>query len=882
MNPRLTISAAIAVIAASLSLNAVVQGNGWLLAGMGAVLCAALAGTLTRLGGIRAAVGAAFLALILVMPLLTAHSWYARIGGLLIVAVIGASWFAGRLPRLVATLATYLALLLIYLNLVFEPGKSFAGVIPTRTSLNALSRLPSQAAAQFHYLPPINDLPSVSFFAAAGIGLIAICVDILAVWLRRPAIAGLPLLALFSVPVASNIKGFGLGEWLTFAAGLAGFLLLLSSDGRQRLRMWGRLVAFRYVQPTDEAGPGPDTREIAASGRRIGLAAVCLAIVIPAVLPTMRVHDVFAGPGTGAGSGTGGGTSAGQLNPLLQVGDTLTESSKPVLTYSTTLSPSQTPEQYLQLYALNYDTKTNEWVYGSLTGLADKSVTNDGPLPQPITGLAHGVPVAKVTTTITVNPDQAGLARLPMPYAPVSLKIDSSGSWTETPSLTVFSNTESMAYLAYKVTSTEVQPTKAEENYKESAVPASIMNAYGTYGGPDAGKLKAIAQTFTAGVTGGPFEQATALQDYFLRHFRYSLKPGLPNSKGWLLDFLTKDRKGFCQQFAWAFAVLARLLGIPTRIAVGYTAGTELSDGKWAVTTADAHAWPEVYVPRLGWVRFEPTPGGSKGQGTASIPAYAQQTVHTNNGSSLAPPSSTPTTSPAKGSTSGAGNGTPENHITACGTVLGRQLPPGTTCQKAGGTGAVAGGPAKPGFPWPVLIPVVLLLLLAGPGLGRLAVRRKRWLRASGDADLAHAAWRELTDDLDDYGMTSQPSESPRALTRRIGTDAELDDAARQALARIGTAEERARYALSPRPGGSLRRDVHTVRRAIAADSTRAQRLRAVLMPASTVAAVLRGLQRAGDLFGWLDTSMPAMQRQLRQRQLRRSVRRRPGHQTTA
>jgi TgpA N-terminal domain/Transglutaminase-like superfamily len=879
MNPRLTTSAAVAVVAASLSLNAVVQGNGWLFAGIGAVLCAALAGTLTRLGGIRAAAGAAFLVLIVVMPLLTAHTWYPRIGGVLIVAVIAASGFAGRLPRLVAALASYLALLLIYLNLVFEPGKSFAGVIPTQGSLAALSRLPGQAAAQFHYLPPISDIPPVSFFAAAGIGLIAICVDILAVGLRRPAIAGLPLLALFSVPVASNIKGFGLGEWLTFAAGLGGFLLLLSSDGRQRLRMWGRLVAFRYVQPTDEAGPGPDTRDIAASGRRIGLAAVCLAIVIPAVLPGMHVHDVFGGAADGSGSGTGGSGAAGPVAPLLQVQRYLQESTpQPVLTYKTSLSAKQTPEQYLQLYALNYDPKSDEWLYGSLTGRYDKPVLSAKPLPQPVPGLAHGVPVSKVTTTVYMSDkyNAIGSAVLPMPYAPDSLKLESNGSWTETPSLTVYSGTQLMAGLIYTVGSTEASPTAAEENYTESEVPASIMKAYGTYGGPDASELKSIAQSLTAGVS-SPFLKAKALQNYFLSKFTYTLKPGLP-ARGWLLDFLTHDKRGFCQQFSWAFAVLARLLGIPTRIAVGYTAGTALSNGKWVVTTADAHAWPEVYVPQVGWVRFEPTPSAN-GQGTADVPPYAQGAVP---GSPYTTPSNLGsghhTTNPSVTNPGGnPGNHLPAGPKTKCDARLDRNAVTGL-CAASGGAGSLD-APSKPGFPWPVLIPIVLVLLLAFPGLGRLAIRRKRWLSASGDADLAHAAWRELTDDLDDYGLTSQPSESPRALTRRINKDAELNDAGREALARIGTAEERARYAVSAWPGGSLRRDVHTVRRAIAADSTRSQRLRAVLMPASTVAAIRRGLQRAGDLFGWLDTSMPAMQRELRLRQHQRSVRRGSGQQ---
>src|SRR5258706_7717163 len=69
-------------------------------------------------------------------------------------------------------------------------------------------------------------------------------------------------------------------------------------------------------------------------------------------------------------------------------------------------------------------------------------------------------------------------------------------------------------------------------------------------------------------------------------------------------------------------AVLARLIGTPSRIAIGYTAGQQHANGTWVVTTADAHAWPELYFSGAGWLRFEPTPGGLGGQQTAVEPSY--------------------------------------------------------------------------------------------------------------------------------------------------------------------------------------------------------------------------------------------------------------------
>ena len=73
-------------------------------------------------------------------------------------------------------------------------------------------------------------------------------------------------------------------------------------------------------------------------------------------------------------------------------------------------------------------------------------------------------------------------------------------------------------------------------------------------------------------------------------------------------------------------AVMARLVGIPSRVVVGYTQGIYQGNGTWQVRTSDAHAWPELYFAGAGWLRFEATPTGAPGQAgqaTASAPAYS-------------------------------------------------------------------------------------------------------------------------------------------------------------------------------------------------------------------------------------------------------------------
>ena len=116
-----------------------------------------------------------------------------------------------------------------------------------------------------------------------------------------------------------------------------------------------------------------------------------------------------------------------------------------------------------------------------------------------------------------------------------------------------------------------------------------------------------------------------ALQRWFTQSgkFTYSLNVNEPNTAKALINFLTKDRRGYCQQFAFAMAVLARLLDIPSRVAVGYTAGSPIGHDRWDVRTSDAHAWPELYFPGAGWLRFEPTPAGTGGQATAVQPGYS-------------------------------------------------------------------------------------------------------------------------------------------------------------------------------------------------------------------------------------------------------------------
>jgi transglutaminase-like putative cysteine protease len=111
-----------------------------------------------------------------------------------------------------------------------------------------------------------------------------------------------------------------------------------------------------------------------------------------------------------------------------------------------------------------------------------------------------------------------------------------------------------------------------------------------------------------------PFEQAVLIEDAVRTNRRLSPLHAVGSSYARLETFLFSDagqpgaQAGGSEQFSAAFAVLARAVGLPTRLMVGFRPGTSAADGTWVVRGRDAFAWPEVYFQGQGWVGFDPTP----------------------------------------------------------------------------------------------------------------------------------------------------------------------------------------------------------------------------------------------------------------------------------
>ncbi len=164
----------------------------------------------------------------------------------------------------------------------------------------------------------------------------------------------------------------------------------------------------------------------------------------------------------------------------------------------------------------------------------------------------------------------------------------------------------------------------------------------------------ATAVEVTAGAA-TPYDQVMALQQWFQSSFVYDANVQLGNSTTAIEAFL-RDRRGFCQQFSGTFAVMARTLGIPARVAVGFTPGDLGADGKFHVFGRHAHAWPEVWFDGIGWVPFEPTPG--RGSSDSQDYTGVDPGQDTSTPTPQQPGTQTPATSVAPRPVDGNGNGT--------------------------------------------------------------------------------------------------------------------------------------------------------------------------------------------------------------------------------
>ena len=127
---------------------------------------------------------------------------------------------------------------------------------------------------------------------------------------------------------------------------------------------------------------------------------------------------------------------------------------------------------------------------------------------------------------------------------------------------------------------------------------------------PMSERSAALARSIVQGAS-TDYDKAARLEQFFLRNYSYdlSVEPLTPGRDA--VDvFLFEQQAGYCAQFATAMAVMARQVGLPARVAMGYVPGIyDQMAGAYTVRAGDAHAWVEIHFRNSGWVAFDPTPG---------------------------------------------------------------------------------------------------------------------------------------------------------------------------------------------------------------------------------------------------------------------------------
>ena len=634
-------------------------------------------------------------------------------------------------------------------------------------------------------------------------------VDLLACTLRRVPLAGLPLLTIYSIPV--SMVGNSISWWV-FAATAAGFLVMLFLQESDHVARWGRPIGIDR-ETGDPIAYGAGAHVVRGTATTIGGVATALAIFLPALIPTAGVHLLDFGPGRG------GGTDIRIDNPTTDLVRDLRRGADTPLIQVTTTDPDPS---YLRILALTRFSDV-EWSPGNRDVPADQRADGRA-LPAP-EGLAAAVARHEVPYDVTVLPAFSS-TWLPTP-TPIS-RVDAEGDWrydSSTMDFLAVPDDLSTSGLHYTATGLDLDLTAARLEASGTSA-GKVSEAFTDYPADVPPVVRQLAADVTEGET-TRFDKAVALQNWFRDNFTYSLADVAVDGSGYdaLTSFLGTGpggRTGYCEQFASAMAVMARILGIPARVAIGFLHPDPAGPNTWVYSSDDLHAWPELYFDGAGWVRFEPTPADR----AESVPNY------TVTGTGVRP--SNPETN-----LPGGGNRTllPSNRPTEERPDSSGAAP---TIDKGRGPWLPLGG-ALVGL---TVVAAVLLL----PRLVR-SRRRDRRLAAGGPEE----AWAELRDTATDLGVAWPAGRSPRA-TRNLLVDhlgaplgpqtadrpahgPVVAPAAVEALDRLVLGLERLRYA---RPGWEpdrvrVRADTEMLVASLHGGAPRSARRRATWWPRSVL-----------------------------------------------
>jgi transglutaminase-like putative cysteine protease len=719
--------------------------------------------------------------------------------------------------------------LLFVLTWIFPSGEEFLALIPSPDTFQQFGRLFTQAGEDTrNYGVPVPDREGLLFVTVLGVGGCAVVVDLLTVGLRKPALAGLPMLAIYSVPVAVYIDSVPV---LPFIIGAIGFLWLLVADNVDRVRRFGR----RFTgdgRDVDVWEPSP----LAAAGRRLAVIGVAAAVLLPLAVPGLttgllsRLTQVGNGTGTG-GFGSGG---SGRVNLFASLSGSLNQSETRDMIKVTTNDPDP---YYLRLGVLDL---INEQGFANRTPTG-RAVARG--LPDPREEIRRdGVRFNQYSATVEIL--DLNMALAPVYSTPISSD-DLRSGWSFDPATqVVFSNRTTTKDKEYSFDFVRARYSPEALRTAEPVDPRSLTGQQTAV--PDDPFVNSVVQKEIRGKR-TEYDKVRAIYDFFSRDngFSYSLQTTSGTTGSEIANFL-QNKVGFCQQYAAAMAWMVRAAGIPARVAVGFTRGSDRDGNSYTLTNRNAHAWTEVYFDGFGWVPFDATP--ASGVAGANRPEWAPDTDRPETETSTAAPGTTP------GATSSGGPGAaerPDRNFDDPGAAAGAL--PGATGGSS--TGLLIAG-----------IAALVIAVLLVPALVRVLRRRRRHaatvpttvvaaaetppgsrevtvtvdsVRARQDA---HAAWDELIDTMIDFRVPVDPTETPRVTAQRLVRDADLEPAPAESATLLGRAEERARYARKPLQGGELTDALQQVRKGLAHSAPRRTRLVAALLPPSVMLRWRQGM----------------------------------------
>jgi transglutaminase-like putative cysteine protease len=724
--------------------------------------------------------------------------WWGYAGvAVTVVTAVGLGLRALRTPILVVGLAQMFALLCLLVALFTDSG--VLGLFPGPTALGDLGDvLRTSIEVVRTGVPPVDPTPAVLCLVVIAIGLVAVLVDTLAVSAGTPAACGLVLLCVYAVPASLADEML---PWWAFVLGAISFAALLAVDGAHRHQQWRN----RPVVQGTSGGVGSPAALVSGA----------VAIALFAGATVTFIGTVGQLPGGQGGGGQGG---LG-LNPFTQLRGMLDQDDNVELFRVRGLGDDG---HYLRALTLaDFDAN------GGWRGADElpRGVPVDGALPVPDGQESFGPSADTVDISIeSVNSKDKWAPVFGNPRRmrdlPGDIRYDPSGGMLFSP--------DEQTLPVYVEEADLSQPTAQQ---LRDALPANASDVDPRYLRNDniRPRVRQLARDLVRG-RGSTFDKVRAIKDYFdtSNGFTYDTQTSAGSDEEALTDFLFRSKAGFCEQYASSMAILLRAVDIPARVAMGYTAGFQ-SGGYRSITTQNAHAWVEVFFPKLGWVMFDPTP---LTDGTTYTPPYITD-------SGVAGPeddpeqtsrnSQAPSTSagPEKNkedqqqTNAGAGgDGSPQDGapswtwltvlalaaVSIAATALaatGRRRRLTVPVAAAGWALTLVFAAGIVSF-WLAALAVVLLVAGA-PGLVRERQRlRRRYEVHRNSPNAATSAWAEVLAESTDRGAEVNDTETVRVAARRLATEHELDDEGKQALRTVVGEVERSWYGGSTEPDPRL------------------------------------------------------------------------------